>query len=113
MLDKPVDEIVTEDGKLVGVRSGSDVARCNMVICDPTYAQDRCRKVGQVRLIAFACRCAAVFPRSLLSVSGLFPAENSFMLSVLDIFEPQTTSHCVEATMSLISLQVSPCGARQ
>jgi len=49
MLDKPVDEIVTEDGKLVGVKSGSDVARCNMVICDPTYAQDRCRKVGQVR----------------------------------------------------------------
>jgi len=50
MLDKPVDEIVSEDGKLVGVRSGSDVARCSMVICDPTYAQDRCRKVGQVRL---------------------------------------------------------------
>lgn len=49
MLDKPVDEIVTEEGKLVGVRSGSDVARCNMVICDPTYAQDRCHKVGQVR----------------------------------------------------------------
>jgi len=49
MLDKPVDEIVTEGGKLVGVRSGSDVARCNMVICDPTYAQDRCRKAGQVR----------------------------------------------------------------
>lgn len=48
MLDKPVDEIVSEDGKLVGVRSGSDVARCSMVICDPTYAQDRCRKVGQV-----------------------------------------------------------------
>jgi len=49
MLDKPVDEIVTEAGKLVGVRSGTDVARCNQVICDPTYAQDLCRKVGQVR----------------------------------------------------------------
>jgi len=48
MLDKPVDEIVTEDGKLVGVRSGSEVARCSVVICDPTYAQDRCRKAGQV-----------------------------------------------------------------
>jgi Rab GDP dissociation inhibitor len=48
MLDKPVDEIVTEDGKLVGVRSGADVARCGMVICDPTYAKDRCKKVGQV-----------------------------------------------------------------
>jgi len=50
MLDKPVDEIVTEDSKLVGVRSGSETARCNMVICDPTYAQDRCHKVGQVSL---------------------------------------------------------------
>jgi len=51
MLDKPVDGIVTESGKLVGVRSGDDVAHCNMVICDPTYAQDHCRKVGQVRLV--------------------------------------------------------------
>ena len=48
MLDKSVDEIVFEDGKVVGVRSGSEVARCNMVICDPTYAQDQCKKVGQV-----------------------------------------------------------------
>ena len=48
MLDKPVDEIVTEDGKLVGVRSGTEVARCSMVICDPTYAKDRCKNVGQV-----------------------------------------------------------------
>ena len=52
MLDKPVDEIVTENGKLVGVRSGADVARCGMVICDPTYAQDRSKKVGQVKAIA-------------------------------------------------------------
>lgn len=48
MLDKPVDEIVTEDGKLIGVQSGSEVARCSMVICDPTYAKDRCKNVGQV-----------------------------------------------------------------
>lgn len=49
MLDKPVDEIVMEDGKLIGVRSGSEVARCSMVICDPTYAKDRCKNVGQVK----------------------------------------------------------------
>lgn len=48
MLDKPVDEIVMENDKVVGVRSGSEVARCGMVICDPTYAKDRCKKVGQV-----------------------------------------------------------------
>ena len=53
MLDKPVDEIVTEDGKLVGVRSGSDVARCSMVICDPTYAHDHCRKAGQVGCLTY------------------------------------------------------------
>lgn len=48
MLDKPVDEIVMENDKVVGVRSGAEVARCGMVICDPTYAKDRCKKAGQV-----------------------------------------------------------------
>ena len=31
MLDKPVDEIVFENGKVVGVRSGNDVAKCKQV----------------------------------------------------------------------------------
>ena len=31
MLDKPIDEIVVEGGKVVGVRSGSEVAKCNQV----------------------------------------------------------------------------------
>lgn len=51
MLDKPVDEIVMENGKVTGVRSGSEVARCSMVICDPNYAKERCKKVGQVTLL--------------------------------------------------------------
>jgi Rab GDP dissociation inhibitor len=37
MLDKPCDEIVMEE-----------VAKCKMVICDPSYAPDRVKKVGQV-----------------------------------------------------------------
>lgn len=48
MLDKPVDEIVMENGKVVGVKSGDEVARCDMVICDPSYVLDRCKKVEQV-----------------------------------------------------------------
>jgi Rab GDP dissociation inhibitor len=49
MLDKVVDEIVLgEDGKVKGVRSGEETARCKQVICDPTYAPDRCKKVGKV-----------------------------------------------------------------
>lgn len=48
MLDKPVDEIVMEGGKVVGVRSGTETAKCKQVYCDPTYVTDRVKKNGQV-----------------------------------------------------------------
>ncbi|CAG0885934.1 unnamed protein product, partial [Cyprideis torosa] len=48
MLDKPADEIVMESGKVVGVRSGEEVAKCKQVYCDPSYAMDHCQKAGQV-----------------------------------------------------------------
>lgn len=31
MLDKPVDSIVYENGKVVGVKSGDDIAKCKQV----------------------------------------------------------------------------------
>lgn len=48
MLDKQIDEIVFENGKVVGVRSGGEVARCKQVYCDPTYVPDRIEKIGKV-----------------------------------------------------------------
>lgn len=49
MLDKPVDEIVFgDDGKVVGVRSGEEIAKCKQVYCDPSYIPDKVRKTGQV-----------------------------------------------------------------
>ena len=39
MLDKPIDEIVMEGGKVVGVKSGGEVAKCKQVYCDPTYVR--------------------------------------------------------------------------
>jgi len=48
MLDKPVDEIVMENGKVVGVRSGSETAKCKSVYCDPTYVKDQVKQVGKV-----------------------------------------------------------------
>ncbi|KAK3880205.1 hypothetical protein Pcinc_015274 [Petrolisthes cinctipes] len=48
MLDKPIDEIVLEDGKVTGVRSGGETAKCKQVYCDPSYVPDRVQKVGQV-----------------------------------------------------------------
>uniref|UniRef100_A0A8D0A9D1 Rab GDP dissociation inhibitor n=1 Tax=Sander lucioperca TaxID=283035 RepID=A0A8D0A9D1_SANLU len=46
MLNKPIDEIVIENGKVVGVKSEGEIARCKQLICDPSYAMDRVTKVG-------------------------------------------------------------------
>lgn len=48
MLDKPVDEIVMENGRAVGIRSGEEIARCKQVYCDPSYVKDRIKKTGSV-----------------------------------------------------------------
>merc|ERR1712110_1277718 len=49
MLDKPIDEIVFDDsGKVAGVRSGNETAKCKQVFCDPSYCPSRVRKTGQV-----------------------------------------------------------------
>lgn len=48
MLDKPADEIMYENGKVVGVKSQGEVARTDCVIGDPSYFTDKVKKVGQV-----------------------------------------------------------------
>jgi len=48
MLDKQIDEIVMEGGKVVGVKSGDEVAKCKQVYCDPSYASGSVKKTGQV-----------------------------------------------------------------
>ncbi|CAG0920730.1 unnamed protein product [Notodromas monacha] len=48
MLDKPVEELVMEDGKVVGVRSGTEVVKTKQVYCDPSYVPHLVDKVGQV-----------------------------------------------------------------
>jgi len=54
MLNKPIDEIVVENGVVVGVKSEGEVARAKVVICDPSYVPNRVKKVAQVvRAICF------------------------------------------------------------
>lgn len=48
MLDKPVDEIVMENGRVVGIKSGDEIARCKQVYCDPSYVPGKTKKTGQV-----------------------------------------------------------------
>jgi len=48
MLNKPVEEIVYENGVVVGVKSEGEVAKCKFVVGDPSYFPDKVKKVGQV-----------------------------------------------------------------
>ncbi|KAM9312595.1 rab GDP dissociation inhibitor beta [Gastrophryne carolinensis] len=48
MLNKPIEELVVENGRIVGVKSEGEVARCKQLICDPSYVPDRVTKVGKV-----------------------------------------------------------------
>jgi Rab GDP dissociation inhibitor len=51
MLNKTIDEIVlNEEGKVVGVRSGEELARAPIVLCDPSYAisMEMVRSTGRV-----------------------------------------------------------------
>lgn len=49
MLNKPDAEIVKgPDGRVIGVKSEGEMARCKSVICDPSYATDLTKKVGRV-----------------------------------------------------------------
>ncbi|KAK7493949.1 hypothetical protein BaRGS_00014831 [Batillaria attramentaria] len=50
MLDKPGAQIVyDEQGKVIGVKDETGaMATCDAVVCDPSYAVEKCKKVGQV-----------------------------------------------------------------
>jgi Rab GDP dissociation inhibitor len=53
MLDKPIDEIITDDeGKFVGVRSGTEIAKAKLVIGDHSYfGADQAAAGGKIRVI--------------------------------------------------------------
>ena len=49
MLNTQVDEILMEDGKVKGIRSGDKTATAPLVICDPSYCSDQFKKpIGKV-----------------------------------------------------------------
>ncbi|CAN1354043.1 Guanosine nucleotide diphosphate dissociation inhibitor 2 [Linum perenne] len=48
MLNKPECKVEFEDGKVVGVTSEGETAKCKKVVCDPSYLPGKVRKVGKV-----------------------------------------------------------------
>jgi len=69
MLNKPIEEIVYgPDGKVVGVKSEGEIAKCKLVIGDPSYFPNKVKKVGQVA----SCICVLSAP-----VAGTNNAESA------------------------------------
>jgi Rab GDP dissociation inhibitor len=54
MLNKPIDEIIYENGVAVGVKSEGETAKCKHLIGDPSYFPSKVSKVGKV------VRCIAI-----------------------------------------------------
>lgn len=49
MLNKPVDKLVYDDsGKIVGIESEGETAKCKQVVGDPSYFPEKVRKVGKI-----------------------------------------------------------------
>ncbi|KAI3794033.1 hypothetical protein L1987_36658 [Smallanthus sonchifolius] len=48
MLNKPECKVEFEDGKVVGVTSEGETAKCKKVVCDPSYLPDKVKTVGKV-----------------------------------------------------------------
>ncbi|XP_035244469.1 rab GDP dissociation inhibitor beta [Anguilla rostrata] len=48
MLNRAVEEIVMQNGKVVGVKSEGQVFHCKQLICDPSYVPNRVKKVSRV-----------------------------------------------------------------
>ena len=76
MLNKPAEDIVMENGKVVGVTSEGQTAKTKMVIADPSYFPDRVIKVCKVvRAI-----CLLKPAKRLQKVSGADPPSYQIIL---------------------------------
>jgi len=66
MLNKPVEEIVYEKGRVVGVKSQGQTAKCKMVLGDPSYfaGTDKVKKVGEV------ARCICIMSHPIPNTNG-------------------------------------------
>ena len=73
MVNKPVDEVIMQDGVAVGISSAGEIAKAKCIVGDPSYFPDRVSKVGQV------VRCICVMSHAIagtdesLSCQIIFP----------------------------------------
>lgn len=59
MLNKDIDEVIFENGKVSGVRSGDEIAKCKTVICHPSYML-KTGNASKVKSIGKCVRCICI-----------------------------------------------------
>lgn len=95
MLNKPVAKIhYDENGRVCGVESEGEVAKCKQVVGDPSYFPDKVKKIGQV----IRCICILDHPipntKNAKSCQIIIPQKQTNRMN--DIYISMTSStHCV------------------
>lgn len=74
MLRKPFEGIITDDsGKVTGVKSEGEVAKCKFVVADPSYFPDRVKATG--RVVRAICMLGAYPIKGIGSAQIIVPAK--------------------------------------
>jgi len=69
MLNKDIDEVLYDsDGKISGVRSGDETAKCKMLICHPSYML-KTNNQNKVKNVGKAIRCICILDHPLAECS--------------------------------------------
>ncbi|OMJ77697.1 hypothetical protein SteCoe_22643 [Stentor coeruleus] len=106
MLNKNIDEILfNEDGKVVGIRSGEEIARAPVILCDPSYALSLGKVRPAGRVIRAICILNHDIPDTDHMPSGqvIIPQRQTGRRN--DIFVSYvSSSHCVCAERYFIAI---------
>ncbi|XP_029906567.1 rab GDP dissociation inhibitor beta isoform X2 [Myripristis murdjan] len=124
MVNKDVDEIVMENGKVTAVKCDGELFHCKQLICDPSYVPSRMRKVGRViRVICLlnhpikhtheASSCQIILPQtqlnrksdiyiSLVSYSHNVCADGMYIATVSTTIETSNPEKEVRPALELI-----------
>lgn len=108
MLNTDIQEILFEEGKVVGVKNSEGVAHCSMVVCDPTYAL-RCGLKQRVKFVEKVVRCICILDHpipgtgDIPSVQIIIPQKQ--LKRKNDIYIMMVSSvHCVSKANTYIAI---------
>ncbi|XP_023810475.1 rab GDP dissociation inhibitor beta [Oryzias latipes] len=113
LMNRTIDEIVMENGKVKAVKSEGKEFHCKQLICDPSYVPNRVRKIGRViRVICLlnhpvknthdASSCQIILPQS------QFNRKSDIYISVVSYSHSVASDGLYIATVSTTAETITP-----